>query len=84
VNRVVTLGPDNTSEEVVVAVLEDIYDEADNEMVCLRLIFPENSQGIGAQFGISDLNFTITDRDDCRKYYIACCHMICFFHSQHS
>ena len=68
VKKTVTLGPENTSEEITITILEDIYDEADNEVVCLRLILPEDNQAIGTQLAVSMMNFTIMD-DNCKDTY---------------
>jgi len=65
VSKIVTLGPENTSEEIVIAILEDIFVEEDDEVVCFRLILPEENQVFGVQLGIFNMNFTITD--DTRK-----------------
>lgn len=63
VNKTVTLGEENTSEEIMITVLEDIYTESNDEVVCLRLVLPERSQVAGVLLNLSDVNFTITDND---------------------
>jgi len=80
VSKVVTLGPENTSEEVTIAILEDIYDEEDNEVVCFRLILPEDNQAFGVQLGVFDMNFTITD-DTCKEVYIVWLLILCLLYS---
>ena len=81
VSEVVTLGPENASEEITIAILEDIYDEEDNEVVCFRLILPEDNQAFGVQLGAFDMNFTITD-DSCKEVYFVLLLIICLLYSQ--
>lgn len=61
INQTVTLGPDNTLEEITISVLEDIFTESNDEIVCVRVVLPESSQAVGVLLNSSDTNFTIID-----------------------
>ena len=61
VNQTVTLGPGNTVEEIMISVLEDIFTESNDEVICVRIALPERSQAAGALLNSSDTNFTIID-----------------------
>ena len=61
VNQTITLGPGNKFEIIMISVLEDIFTESNDEIVCVRMVLPDQSQAAGALLGSSDLNFTITD-----------------------
>ena len=61
INQTVTLGPDNTVEEIMISVLEDIFTESNDEIVCVRVVLPESSQTAGVLLNSSDANFTIID-----------------------
>lgn len=63
VNQTITLGPGSSFEEVTVTVLDDIFTESD-EVVCVRIVLPKQSQITGVLLSSSDAtNFTITDND---------------------
>ena len=61
INQTVTLGPDNTLEEITISVLEDIFTESNDEIVCVRVVLPDSSQAAGVLLNSSDTNFTIID-----------------------
>ena len=62
INQTVTFGPGETSEEITVIVLEDVFAESDEEVVCIRLALPERSQAAGVLLNSSsNVNFTIVD-----------------------
>jgi len=63
VNQTVTLGPGNTDEQITIDVLEDIFTESNDEVVCVRIILPETSQAAGVLLNSSETNFTIIDTD---------------------
>ena len=55
------MGPGNTVELITINVLEDIFTESNDEVVCVRIILPERSQVPGVLLSVSDTNFTIID-----------------------
>ena len=62
INQTVTFGPGDTSAEIKIIVLEDIFTESDEEVVCFRLVLPERSQAAGVLLNSSsNMNFTIVD-----------------------
>ena len=61
INQTVTLGPDNTVEKIMISVLEDIFTESNDEIVCVRVVLPESSRAAGVLLNSSDANFTIID-----------------------
>lgn len=61
INQTVNLGPDNTVGVIRISVLEDIFTESNDEIVCVRVVLPESSQAAGVLLNSSDANFTITD-----------------------
>lgn len=63
IDQTVTLGPGNTVEEIMISVLEDIFTESNDEVVCVRIVLPERSQVAGALLNSSDTNFTIIDNN---------------------
>ena len=63
VNQTVTLGPANSIEQIIISVLEDIFTESNDEVVCVRTVLPERSQVAGALLNSSDTNFTIIDNN---------------------
>ena len=63
VNQTVNLGPGNTVAEIMISVLEDIFTESNDEVVCVRIVLPERSQVAGALLNSSDTNFTIIDNN---------------------
>lgn len=63
VNQTVTVGPGDSSKEITISVLEDIFTESNDEVVCVRVLLPERSQAAGALLNLSNINFTITDNN---------------------
>ena len=63
VNQTVTLGPGNTVAQFMISVLEDIFTESNDEVVCVRIVLPERSQVAGVLLNSSDTNFTIIDNN---------------------
>ena len=55
------MGPGNTVEEIMITVLDDIFTESNDEVVCVRIALPERSQVAGVLLNSSDTNFTIID-----------------------
>ena len=55
------MGPGNTVEEIMISVLDDIFTESNDEVVCVRIALPERSQVAGVLLNLSDTNFTIID-----------------------
>ena len=68
INQTVTLGPDNTLEEITISVLEDVFTES-NETVCVRVVLPESSQAVGVLLNSSHVNFTIVDSNGRSVYF---------------